>query len=100
MGPAAFAAVISSAFAFLAAHQGMLESWGVFFGTWETVLVKLDAVVPKTQVIVLELDTFKLMGIAVLVGLIGAQGAAAGHHGNIAINKVAAKKKAADEGTV
>lgn len=62
--------------AFMAAHAGMLEQWGITYGTWP-----LNWPVPPTgAVVVIELDTLSKAAIAGLVGLAAILARATEHH--------------------
>lgn len=84
LGPAAFASLVSTAFALLAAHQGLLESWGITWGTWP--LSWPAGQDPSGQVILIELDTLGKMGLAAVLTAVGSLSTLAAHHGNQAIN--------------
>ena len=76
VGPTATAAGISALFGLLAAHQGLLETWGITFGTWPLQW----ATQPSGHVIVIELDTISTGLIALLVAGASAFFAASQHH--------------------
>lgn len=78
IGPAAGASAISALLAVLAAHQGILESWGITFGTWP--LSWAPGQDPSGHVILIELDTISTVGITFLSALAVAAISAAGHH--------------------
>lgn len=78
IGPAAAASAISTVLALLAAHQGLLEAWGITFGVWP--LHWNSGQDPSGQVILIELDTISKVGLTTIMGLIVAAITAAGHH--------------------
>lgn len=77
LGPTAMAAGISALFALLAAHQGLLEQWGITFGTWP---LQWTGDPPSGHVILIELDTVSTAALALMAALVTAAMAAAQHH--------------------
>lgn len=76
--PTLVTTAVASFLAFLATHQGLLETWGVTFGAWP--LAWAHGQEPSGQVILIELDTFKTMAGAGLITLITLAMAAIQHH--------------------
>ncbi len=79
IGPVAAASIVSTIIAFLAAHQGWLEAWGITFGSWP--LQWDPGEQPSGQVILIELGTISIKAIAGLFAAVVAFVMAAGHHG-------------------
>lgn len=90
MGPAALASVLSAAFAFAAAHQGLLETWGITLGIWP--LQWASGQEPSGQVLLIELDTLTKMGLTALLALVGTLGALSAHHSQSALEKIGARQ--------
>lgn len=78
IGPTATAAGISALFGLLAAHQGLLEAWGITFGTWP--LQWAAGSVPSGHVILIELDTISTGLLALLAAGAASIFAASQHH--------------------
>lgn len=78
MGPTAMASAISALFALLAAHQGLLEQWGITYGIWPLQWATGQA--PSGHVILIELDTVSTAALTVFAGLVTAIMAASQHH--------------------
>lgn len=87
LGPAVLASLVSSGMAFLAAHQGLLDSWGISFGQWPNCWNPADP--PTGYVILIDLDILSKFALASIVALFFGAGALAAHHGAQAINAVA-----------
>lgn len=83
IGPTAMASGIAALFALLAAHQGLLEQYGITFGVWP--LVWPSGQQPSGHVILIELDTVSTAAIALLVTLASSIMAAANHHATAAV---------------
>lgn len=83
LGPTAAAAGISALFGLLAAHQGLLETWGITFGTWP--LSWASGQQPSGHIILIELDTISTAAIALLAAGVSALLAAAAHHTTAAV---------------
>lgn len=81
--PTLITTAVASGLALLATHQGMLESWGVTFGSWP--MAWPHGQEPTGQVILIELDTFKTMAGAGLVTVITLAMAAIQHHGTAVV---------------
>ncbi len=67
--PIALGAALSTLAALLAAHQGMLESWGITFGTWP---LNWGNQPPSGPVLVFELDTISKTALVALTALVSA----------------------------
>lgn len=78
LGPTAMASAISALFALLAAHQGLLEQWGITYGIWP--LSWASGQVPSGHVILIELDTISTSALTLIAALATAAMAAAQHH--------------------
>ena len=74
-GPVGVMAGMAALGTFLAAHAGMLEQWGVTYGTWPLHITTP----PSGQVILIELDTTSQAVIA-LVASLAAMAIRAGQH--------------------
>ncbi len=74
VAPIAAANIVAIGTALLAAHQGVLESWGITYGVWP-----LNVQV-SGQVILIELDTLSKMALITFGGVFGAGIAAAVHY--------------------
>ncbi len=85
MGPAAIASAISAFLAILAAHQGLLEYWGITFGNWP--FQWPPGAEPSGQVILIELDTISKVSLTAVSSLIVALVAGASHHVAAAVKK-------------
>lgn len=81
LGPTAAAAGISALFGLLAAHQGLLEAWGITFGTWPLAWTTP----PSGHVIVIELDTISTGLLTLLAAGAAAFVAASQHHVTAAV---------------
>jgi hypothetical protein len=77
IGPTVAASLISSLFAFLAIHQGLLESWGITYGIWP---LHWGGTPPSGHVILIELDTISSTALTGLGVLITGLMVAAQHH--------------------
>lgn len=77
IGPTALASGISALFALMAAHQGLLEQWGITYGVWP---LQWGGTPPSGHVILIELDTISTAVITLLAALVTAGFAAAQHH--------------------
>ena len=78
IGPSVLGAAVAALLALAAAHQGILESWGVTTGTWP--LVWPAGSEPSGSVILIELDTLSKTAIVAISGLVAAFIAATKHH--------------------
>lgn len=78
VGPTAAAAGISALFGLLAAHQGLLEAWGITFGTWPLSWASGSA--PSGHVILIELDTISTGLLTLVAAGAAALVAASQHH--------------------
>lgn len=78
IGPSAMASLIASGVALAAAHQGLLESWGITVGMWP--LVWPAGQEPSGQVILVELGTVSSMALAGLGALVVSLVMAGQHH--------------------
>lgn len=74
--PMAGMAAIAALGTFLAAHQGMLEPWGITYGTWPLSW----ATTPTGPCIVIELDTLSAKAFAGVAALVVAIIAGIQHH--------------------
>lgn len=77
-GPVAAGALVSALMALGAAHQGLLEQFGITFGTWPLTWPTGQA--PSGHVLLIELDTLSQAAIVALVALYTAGSAIAAHH--------------------
>lgn len=82
LGPTALASGISALFALMAAHQGLLEQWGITYGIWP---LQWGGTPPSGHVILIELDTVSTAALTLLAALVTAGMAAAQHHTAAAI---------------
>lgn len=82
LGPTALASGISALFALMAAHQGLLEQWGITYGIWP---LQWSGTPPSGHVILIELDTVSTAALTLLAALVTAGMAAAQHHTAAAI---------------
>lgn len=85
-GPAALGSLLSLATAFILAHQGAFESWGVnYIGSWSPDWLKTHEI--SGQILLLELDTTSLKAISGGIALIVAFFVTGGHHVAAAITR-------------
>jgi hypothetical protein len=82
-GPVAAAMIVSSLTALAAAHQAILEQWGVTFGTWP--LSWVPGQEPSGRVILIELDTLSQTALVMLSGVLGIVITLAVHHSKAAV---------------
>lgn len=78
MAPAAASFAVTAFAGFWAAHQGMLEPWGITFGTWP--LTWGAGQDPSGHVLLIELDTLSEKSVTAVFALAGALYAAGQHH--------------------
>lgn len=76
--PIAAMAGLTALGTFMAAHAGMLESWGVTYGNWPFVWPTGSE--PSGPCILIELDTTSTAAIAALVGLVTMMMRGTEHH--------------------
>lgn len=94
IGPVALGSIMASGLALAAAHQGLLESWGITVGNWP--LVWPNGQQPSGHVILVELDTVSSMGLVAISGVVMTLMAALQHHTGAA---VAGKPQSGDKRT-
>lgn len=75
--PVAIMAALSALGTFMVAHAGVLEKWGITYGTWPIIW---GTAIPSGQVIVVELDTLSKGAAAALAALVGILIVAIQHH--------------------
>lgn len=78
MGPSLVKGALAALVGYLAAHQGLLEAWGITSGTWP--LRWTNGQQPSGHVILIELDTISGSALVVVTGLIMSLFTAAQHH--------------------
>lgn len=78
VGPVAAASLVSTLMALLAAHQGLLENWGITFGQYP--LTFTNGQVPSGPVILIELDTLSSFALSIIAPLIVSLFALGVHH--------------------
>lgn len=84
VGPAAFGSLLSLATAFILAHQGAFEAYGVnYIPTWSTDWLKTHEI--SGQILLLELDTTSLKAISTAIAVAVAFFVTGGHHLKAAI---------------
>lgn len=83
IGPAATSSAIAAIVAFAAAHQGILETWGITCGTWP--LTWPAGSEPSGTVILIELDTIGVGTLSAVTAALVALFMASGHHTTAAI---------------
>jgi hypothetical protein len=76
IGPAALGSAVAALLALLAAHQGVLQSWGITVGDFSS----FSNFHPTGQCILIELDTVSTALLAVITTVVGGLLAAAQHH--------------------
>ena len=76
--PMAIAAAFTALGTYLAAHAGVLESYGITYGTWPLQWAPAD--VPSGHVILIELDTLSAAAYTAIVALVAVIMRAAQHH--------------------
>src|SRR5579871_566522 len=85
VGPVATGALVASLLALMAAHQGLLESWGITYGTWP--LAWPAGQNPTGPVILIELDTVSSAALALLSSLVAAAVTMVGHQVTQTLNQ-------------
>lgn len=83
LGPSFVKGAIAALVGFLAAHQGILETWGVTLGNWP--LAWPAGQEPSGRVILIELDTLSATAMIVFTGLAMTFLTAMQHHTTAAI---------------
>lgn len=83
--PVAMLSLLAALGTFMAAHAGLLQAWGVTYGTWPIAF----ATQPSGPCIVIELDTMSSASIALIVSLVSVIIRATQHHISQASNNVA-----------
>jgi len=89
--PVAMLSLLAALGAFMAAHAGMLQAWGVTYGTWPVAFTTP----PSGPCIVIELDTMSSASMALIVSLVSVIIRAAQHHVSAASDKLPDPPKAA-----
>lgn len=84
VGPVAMGSLVAALLTLMAAHQGLLESWGITYGTWP---INFGGPVPTGPCIVLELDTLSGAALTLLSAIVASLITAAGHHVTQVISK-------------
>lgn len=81
--PIAAMSAVTALGAFLAAHAGVLESYGITYGNWPLQWPTDQS--PSGPCILVELDTLSAVGITAIVGLVAAFLRATEHHAATAL---------------
>ena len=88
--PVAMMSLLAALGTFMAAHAGLLQTWGITYGTWPMTWTTQ----PSGPCIVVELDTMSSASIALIVSLVSVIIRAAQHHVSQATDKLPDAPKA------
>jgi hypothetical protein len=88
--PVAMLSLVAALGTFMAAHAGMLQQFGVTYGTWPVAFTTP----PSGPCIVVELDTMSSASIALIVSLVSVIIRASQHHISQATDKLPDAPKA------
>lgn len=99
VGPAAIGSLLSLATAFILAHQGTFESYGVnYIHEWNPLWLNTHQI--SGQVLLLELDTTSLQAISGAIALVVAFFVTGGHHISATIKGTPQSGDKRDQATV